>query len=173
MIKVESSHKLDHIEKRVIEALKKVDANYLLLGRQTSKWTRDIKNKVGAVGHDLKYEVYASQSRYWRNGEWAFDVTWSKEKGDITTELPLVLESEWDLTDILWDFTKLLIARASHRVMVFGASTSAQAQKTIELMLRQIREFRGTSIGDRYLFCYWTDKPDTFTHQLYIIRKAT
>ena len=171
MIKVELSHNLDVTESRVVEALKKVDSNYLLLGRKTSKWTRDIKNKVGAAGRDLNYEVYACQSKYWRNGEWVFDLSWAKEKGDITIELPLVLESEWDLTDILWDFTKLVIARASHRVMVFGASTLAQAQKTVERMLTQVREFRGTSIGDRYLFCYWTEKPDAFTHQLYIIRK--
>ena len=103
MIKVELSHNLDVTESRVVEALKKVDSNYLLLGRKTSNWTRDIKNKVGAAGRDLKYEVYASQSKYWRNGEWVFDLTWSKEKGDITIELPLVLESEWDLTDIVWE----------------------------------------------------------------------
>ncbi|MDI7259815.1 MAG: hypothetical protein QME90_07840 [Thermodesulfobacteriota bacterium] len=125
------------------------------------------------LGERLGYMVYAAQCKFGRNGEWMFDLTWAHEKGDISLSLPLVMESEWDSKDILWDFSKLVMARADLRVMVFWEKTKQRAATTLRGMLNQIRKFRGTMVGDRYLFCYWTDKPDRLYSESYVVRKRS
>ena len=155
------------IEKKIVAALRKVDRQYLRYGKKDSKWTRAIKNAIGDVGKKLGYEVYAAQCKYGHYGEWMCDLIWCKMDDDITLKLPLVMESEWG-KDILSDFTKLVVARAEHRVLVFYGRTLQNIQKTIEPLLKQVRNFRGSKKGDRYLFCFWTKEPDEFNYNIYI-----
>lgn len=169
MINIQSS-KPNVIEKKIIAALRRVDSNYLKIGKKKSRWTHALKKEIGNVGKRLGFEVYASGCKF--DGEWLFDLTWCKEQGSITLNLPLVMESEWDDNDILTDFTKLVVARAQHRLMIFQGHTTQKVQKTIQCMLSQVRKFRDSGKGDRYLFCYWTKKPDKFMFDLYVVRKA-
>jgi len=62
---------------------------------------------------------------------------------------------------ILTDFRKLLLARADLRLMVFDGQTPANCQDLIELMRREIQDFKKTISGDRYLFAYWPTKSNS------------
>jgi hypothetical protein len=159
------------IETEILDSLSEVDRNYLSLGEKNRKWTNAIKNAVGDVGQRHQYVVYASECKFRRNGEWMFDLTWSKEsrKNGYKFRLPLVLESEWDPKDIRWDFSKLLVARADLRVMVFWGHTKEKAENMLDDMLEQIGKYEGSAIGDRYMFIYWTDIPEKLIGACYKI----
>jgi len=155
------------IEKKLVAALRRADRNYSKLGKKKSNWTRAIKKEIGDVGKKLGFEVYPSGYKSNRNCAWLFDLIWSKEKGDFTLKLPLVMESEWENKDILWDFTKLVVARAQHRVIVFQGHTLDKVNAIIDKFLEQVRRFEYSETGDRYLFCCWTNKPEKFMYKLY------
>src|SRR5882724_11416190 len=109
--------RLNKVERRVVRALRGVDNRYLSLGRKDPKWTRAIKNAVGGLGKSkgFRYDVYASQCKFEGNGEWMFDLVWSRDHENMLIGLPLVMESEWEPREILWDFAKLVAARADLR----------------------------------------------------------
>ena len=162
--------RLNQVERGLLRALRGVDSQYLRFGRKDPKWTRAIKDAVGAVGRKLGYQVYASRCKFGRNGEWMLDLIWSRERGEILRRLPLVMESEWDPKDILWDFTKLVVIRADLRLMVFWGRSPDHAETTMGDMLKQIRQFHGTREGDRYLLCYWVENPPTFEWRSYVVK---
>jgi hypothetical protein len=74
----------------------------------------------------------------------------------MVLDLPLVVESEWDPdpNEILWDFQKLLIARARLRVMVFTAPEKEVAPR-FQSLRQAIADYSGTHKGDRYLLICW------------------
>lgn len=167
---VKLNNRLNIVERRVEAAIRRVDHNYRVLGSKSAKWTRAIKNEVGRLGEKLGFTVYGAQCVFWRNGEWMFDLTWSNENAVYAFRLPLVMEIEWDPTGILWDFCKLLAARADLRVFVFWASTRASAAQTSTKLITQIRRFRGSVAGDRYLFSYWTNQPEKLFIESYVVK---
>ncbi len=158
----------DRVERSVIAALTRVDHDYQSFGPTSGPWTRAVKNAVGTLGAQSGFVVYAANCNFEHNGEWLYDLTWSDEDPELTFGLPLVLESEWEPKDILWDFSKLVTARARHRVMVFWGGTPKSTQQTLDLMVKQIEVFRGTQQGDRCLFCYWVEKPDQFNSRVFV-----
>lgn len=159
------------IERSVIAALRHVHRDYLRLGRRSGKWTRAIKNAVGRVAMKYRSRTYAAQCAFGENGEWMFDLIWSREDEKYLYRVPLAMESEWDAKDILWDFSKLVAARVDHRVMVFWGKAADDARATLSRMLRQISCFQGSAVGDRYLFCWWTEQPDRFWWELYVVKQ--
>ncbi len=163
---------LSKVEKEIIASLRKVNKNYRTLGRKNRKWTRAIKNAIGDVGKKRGNVVYASECKFWKNGEWMCDLVWSKEseKKDHIFRLTLALESEWDPKDILWDFSKLMVIRADLRVMIFWGRTPEKANQNLNAMLDQVRKYKGNEIGDRYLFICWIDLPEDVTASAYEIR---
>ena len=170
-----ATYRLDSIERRVRRAILHVDARYRALGSSDAKWTRAIKNAVGRIGTQLGYQICAAGSRYKKNGEWLYDLSWVQLiRGDFVS-LPLVLESEWRQDEErLYDFQKLVAARAAHRVMVFWASSSRAAEQQLQTFTRQIECFRETQAGDRYLFAWYTGSSNTqvIEFHLYVVKNG-
>lgn len=117
-------------------------------------WTSEIKRRVSELGRGKGYQICCSG---WTpphgRGEWLYDLVWLQLKGDHIERVPLVLESEWSLDrgEIDWDFCKLLLARADHRVIVFQQKNDADVRRLLDSLEAQITSFAAGSAGDRYL----------------------
>lgn len=118
----------DQLEISIIETLNnKVD--YFHDNKVTGdfEWTQGLKKVLGGLGEEKGYVVCASGFKSWLEAEWLYDMTWYKEEGKgeeaRLIEVPLVVESEWnlDFKHIKYDFEKLLVANAIHRLMICQA----------------------------------------------------
>lgn len=104
-------------------------------------------------------------------GEWLYDLAWLQLKDDHIERIPLVLESEWslDLGEIDWDFCKLLLARADHRVMILQQRTEDDVLRVFDSLETQITSFHAGSAGDRYLLLgYDWNSIHGFHHRLIV-----
>ena len=93
-------------------------------------WTQAIKSELCRIGRGEEFkckvgaharEVAECHRDY---GEWLYDVTWLEyDRDGCVTAAHLVAECEWgDITDIDEDFQKLLLARATVRLMIFDGN---------------------------------------------------
>ena len=158
---------LDAIEEKVVAALSGVSHNLDEKGLRDSNtaWTVEIKRQLGRLGNDLGFLVCASVPPGSRGpgswyGEYLYDLTWLHNdpdgpNGGWLLDCPLALESEWHKSSaaIVDDFDKLVLARASRRVMVFQADRLDLVREVIQHLVDRISHFRGRHRGDRYLFC--------------------
>ena len=94
-------------------------------------WTEKVKTAFSKAGQATGFTVCASgvKPKYRDRREWLYDVTWlwhnKDSPGAPLIDCPLVLECEWGgLKDIVFDFEKLLLARASLRVLIFSSKNS-------------------------------------------------
>jgi hypothetical protein len=69
--------------------------------------------------------------------------------------LVIALESEWlrNPEEIIDDFTKLLVARATLHILVFCPTTAEDADAILERVAAVIRDFRDSDPKDVYLVC--------------------
>lgn len=148
------------IEQKVVESLLELDANWQSIGTGSAAWTRAIKNAIGRLGRDRDFEVFGAQCDFENNGEWVFDLAWFETDGDVALDMTLALESEWDPRGVLEDFQKLLVSRARYRVMIFWQPSEAAWKRCEARLTDQIRRFKGSAPGDRYLLCCWCGEPD-------------
>ena len=132
------------------------------------KWTKAVLTALCLLGHKLKCTVGASpksvscKNRDW--GEWLFDAIWCSCDGDGRIKaVKLVAESEWgDLGAIEDDFQKLLVARATVRVMVFDAGQSEGGTSAIvEALCGHVQTFQGQK-GDTYLLIAYVKDEDSW-----------
>lgn len=92
-----------------------------------------------------------------KGGEWLYDLTWLKYCADrsdrLLVDVHLVAEIEWDNRDshIQDDFEKLLLARASVRLMVFGGWDKCGSKKRLEWMAKEIKKFERSCDEDAWL----------------------
>lgn len=132
--------------------------------------TRKIKDVVGGVGDKLRFAVHAASCRYDGIGEWLYDLCWCEqdEFGHVL-DMPLALECEWQLklTSILDDFQKLLVSQAGHRIFLCSQPTAEDWQDCVEHLTEQIRLYRGTRNGDRYLLGCWASDGWKFMHYVH------
>ncbi len=158
----------DVIERSIEAALNHLATNWGSIRKPGSdaSWTRAVKNRIGALGRRHRYAVYAAGSRYSRLGEWLFDLIWLKMGDETVLDFPLALECEWSPgKETLWDFQKLLVSRARHRVLVMYARNEKTADRTIEDLIGEVRKFKQTRGGDRYMFaCYLGDRDRFHCH---------
>ena len=126
-------------------------------------WTTRLCTALDDLGNDLGVEV---RHRPQGNPNWEFlyDVCFlvtgdRNTDGWFTPETPLkqallVLESEWkrNRQEILYDFSKLLIARAELRSLVFWPICSEEFDAVMEDVKVLIVAFEGAK-SDRYLIC--------------------
>lgn len=57
---------------------------------------------------------------------------WLKEAGLHVRDIPLAVECEWKSgNEALWDFQKLLVSRAKHRVLVVYARNAGLAERLL------------------------------------------
>jgi hypothetical protein len=102
---------------------------------------------------------------------------WIKPGSEGTIlDLVLALECEWRMGQEIYDFQKLLLARADHRVMVFQGNLQHRTN-TIAKMREGIKQFAKSSAGDRYLFACWDREPSrsserNFYYELYVVPKS-
>lgn len=151
--------KLDSIEHKVVAIVRKLD-------KQPGFWsdkksTRRLKDEIGNLGERLGYEVYAAECRFKHNGEWLYDLCWCRtDQWGLVLDLPLALESEWNssLSEVLCDFQKLVVSRATHRVFLCYQPTAEDWADCVEHLIEQIRLYTGSQKGDRYLLGCWSEK---------------
>ena len=92
--------------------------------------TKKVLTTLCKLGQRLGYTAWATgrdpyrvPDKYRDGDEWLYDVSWCNsdisDTYDRLISVPMVAECEWDnLGEIEYDFAKLLLARATVRVMV-------------------------------------------------------
>ena len=133
--------------------------------------TRSLFSKLDCLGKELCADVrHGPKGKEEKNLNWEFlyDVCFFKprdkrEDGYFTPKTPLnqaliVLECEWNRgngqKDILYDFSKLLIARAELRCLVFYTTIKCKDFVCIlERVKKLIDAFEQGDVKDRYLIC--------------------
>ena len=126
-------------------------------------WTKAIKTELCRIGRSCKFrckvgaharEVPKSNRDY---GEWLYDVTWLEYDGDgCVTDAHLVAECEWGSgTDIDEDFQKLLLARATVRLMIFDGNYERGSPKIADHLACQVRRFNRSRNEDAWLLAAW------------------
>jgi hypothetical protein len=140
-------------------------------------WTQKLKEVVKALGDQLGYDVRMTEPGD-TNWEFLYDIcfldtkdTTAKHDGyfrsdNYITRLILALESEWSeqLDEILYDFSKLLLSRASLNVMVCYQGSTQGVQRARHSLQEAIQSYAQNALEDRYLLCIfdWSDKTFAF-----------
>jgi len=120
-------------------------------------WGEEVKAAVGAVAQRANYRWLSDGS----HGEWLWDGVAQEWAGDYLIGIPLALEVEWHgWAEIKYDFEKLLVSRANHRVMVCSAGSRAGAETHLSRLRAMIEAFRLNQSGDRYLLACWYGRKD-------------
>jgi len=141
---------IDQVDKRLRVAFQGAADRAKREGLDTAGWTQAFAEAADTVGSALGYEVNTHSVDY-VNTEWmTWDVAWRKYDGNVLVDLPLVLESQWELKKTKHDFEKLLVSRARLRVMIFGAQNPGEEH--FKSFIDAINRYSGTQEGDRYLF---------------------
>ncbi|MGR2665793.1 hypothetical protein [Vibrio campbellii] len=128
-----------------------------------TEWTREIKSRLCLFGKDKRYWVYAT-SEHADGSEWLYDVTWLTFSGDRLLNTELVLECEWDVNGIDFDFQKLLLAKSEIKVMIFQQKSAIAAQAKIEDLIEQVIKYSKTTSNEMYLFSCWLQDECEFYH---------
>ena len=69
---------------------------------------------------------------------------------------PVVAECEWKgLNEIIYDFGKLLLARASVRVMIYDGGYESGSKGIARKLARRIGEFTNSHTEDTWLLAAW------------------
>lgn len=164
----------DSLESEVIQELKKVEARGRYFPNRYAPWTKAILKILAVLGRSMSCKVYTSKGNPRGDpdvGEWLYDQVWIRyDRNDYMKSVPLVLESELGTNklDRLNDFCKLIIARADHRVMVFGASDSAHAQGIIGEFVKEVEQSGISRARDRYLFAALLESDGSFYFRNYV-----
>jgi len=129
-------------------------------------WTRQIKEDIGSLGVAHGWTVCSSGFERRFEPEWLYDLIWYRNDGQKHLEdVYLVLESEWredkDHYAVRYDFEKLLIAKATLKVMVFQA-WDVDIAELFEFLERGIRAFKKGSADETYLLVGFNNNRDAF-----------
>ena len=132
--------------------------------------TEAIKAKLCEIGRngfqDARFKVCATLPRDDRDyGEWLYDVVWRsyhEERDDHPLSyVPLVAECEWGSYEhVREDFQKLLLARASVRLMIYRDKTHHRhngwqdAAQTAEQLAYHVSLFNGP-VEEGWLLAAW------------------
>ncbi len=143
-------------------------SSYEMGGWDKTTWTFQLKSYL--TTRAAGYAVCGKGVNDTRWGEWLWDLVWLNIDEDIQIHsVELVVESEWgNEEDVFDDFQKLIVARAATRLMIFEAKTVERRSALITRMKRQIALFRGSALGDRYLFVSYVRGSGPFSVDEYI-----
>lgn len=122
-----------------------------------TRWTSEIKARVGAVGASMGLTPYSStHGSDGTHSEWLFDLALLQMREGWIKHCALALESEWgQFQAVSDDFQKLILARSDHRLIVFEASSNQDAAEIVERLIDEVDAFEGSSPEDRYMFAAW------------------
>ncbi len=91
------------------------------------------------------------------------------DSGLYIGRVPVALECEWTPgNETLWDFQKLLVSRARHRVLVMWARTARAAARAMKDLTQQVSRFRQTRGGDRYMLACYVDDTNKFVFRVHV-----
>ena len=96
-----------------------------------------------------------------------YDVVWlvyspDGRKDDYLLSVPLVAESEWGNEDAIdEDFEKLLLARATIRLMIFGGANEDN-DETAKRLVRLVEHFELGGSDDAYLLAGYESNDEGF-----------
>jgi hypothetical protein len=166
----------DAIEKEIINALNtflaEVETRTL---RGDANWTRRIKEVLDGLGDKIMDENNRNIFEQGCNeNEWLYDfVLYEIDETDSIERLQnilLVAEIEWNksLLGIKYDFEKLLVANAEHRLMICQAKPNRQKQLE-EYFEKAINSYRLLKQGDRFMIAILdADLEEEFTYKVFI-----
>jgi hypothetical protein len=131
-------------------------------------WTKEIKKRLAGMGNSYGYAASVGGFRDEHEPEWLFDLVWYKEEGKGENarliEVPLVVESEWNLHfgHIKYDFEKLLVANAGLRLMICQARIENR-DRIFNYCKDAVAKYNLSRSGDTYLIALL----DTDTEKFY------
>ncbi|SRR5258708_27282068 len=174
----------DPTEKRIQSALQNVGARFPNPGdSKAADWTLGIKRELRHLANQLGLVCYSSDNPDPAYREWLWDVAWTKrssggaptnDPGDLL-DLELALESEWQSgpfangevsRPLKYDFEKLGIARAHHRVFIFQKANRDAAEGAISKLWDLVMNLKFRQDGDRYMFACWVFDTKQFVFNL-------
>ena len=127
-----------------------------------SVWTHYVKTALGTAGkaHGCYVSSAGVPARAHDSGEWLYDVAWLSYQPDGEKYLlgaDLDAECEWNpgFDHLDRDFRKLLLARATVRLMIFDGGDAAGANRVANHLARQVTEFRSSRDDDMWLLAAW------------------
>lgn len=136
----------------------------------STHWTSKIKAAMIAANRndniELRFTDKVNEQK--TNWEFLYDFiflyTGKNSIGDgyfkdknIIQKVVAAVESEFNANanEILYDFAKLLIAKADLRVMVFYNRSNSESQTVIDEMVRRVATFQQSDKKDLYLLCWF------------------
>ena len=140
-----------------------------LTAQDSSKdWTKAVKTKLCERGRELGCQVGASGVKFGYR-EWLYDVTWLEysqgyEPGleNQLIDVHLVAECEWGgFTAIKNDFEKLLLARATLRLMIYNGNQDPGSDAIADHLAEYVTRFKGTRDPDPWLLAALERDADT------------
>ena len=152
-------------------------------------WTTKVKTELCKIGRRFGYSVYARANEvdevYRDGGEWLYDVTWLEYKCNGDPERRLVLRSAQLVAECEWgghehicdDFEKLLLARASVRVMIFDGDHFNQSGGSSKWfagrLAARVKEFEDSVSEDTWLLVSWERIASTDSYKWWRFRYFT
>lgn len=136
-------------------------------------WTRLIKDSLAKEGLLRGYEICTSGFKDEYNSEWLFDMVWYKEdEQKRLIDVPLVVESEWSTNhkQIKFDFEKLLVANAEHKLMICQ-SYDHNKEDLEKYFYEAIQCYKLNRKGERYLIAILDKDPNVETFAFPIFEK--
>ena len=122
-------------------------------------WTLSVKRRLGELGKEHKWSVCTSSLLDFEP-EWLFDQTWFWSPENRLRELGLVMESEWGSKDeVIYDFEKLLVARAPYKVMIFEAD-GGECEEIFNSLRAGIDSYRHLCKQEHYVLACWRGSGD-------------
>ena len=180
----------DPIEQELVNALKSFPVVAITNRYTDADCTKGVKAVFGGIGNQRRYRTYFSDGagRSFNQIQqdisnqvlgglhipnvlsgWLYDILWwEQDQNGYVTDIPLVAESEWgNIEAVKDDFQKLLLARSKYRIMIFQGNPQ-DILIFIDWGKEQIRNFKLTQSGDRYLFCGFQWGVRQFRFELYV-----
>ena len=121
-------------------------------------WTKAIATKLCQIGKGFGFKVGAKVED--KNRDWPerlYDVLWldCNDIGQVVAA-PLVAECEFGgINEIIYDFDKLLLARATVRLMIYDGDYEAGSKGIAKKLARRIGEFTNSHAEDTWLLAAW------------------
>ena len=145
------------------------------IGKRLSKkttadraWTDEIKKKLTKYGRSQKLYVCVGKKDIKKKdwGEWLYDITFLDMTADETiVEIPFICESEWKHGfEIDTDFSKLVQARATNKMMIFQAKNKLEANEIHDRLVKTKNEFNAKQGEEKatYIYMCWNSETELF-----------
>ena len=142
----------------IVRAIRRgLDDLKICAAESSTVWTWAVKTELCRIGRDeFRCQVGARDVEHRDYGEFLYDVTWLEYDGDLVSDAHLVAECEWGgEEEIDDDFQKLLLARATVRLMIFDGTFERGSPGIADHLARQAGRFNRSRDEDAWLLAAW------------------